>query len=126
MELLSYNKENSVIKTQLTEQQHSKYWEKASCLRSEIIDKLTSYDDELANLVIKSESLEKIATVDVVNALRRVTQKQVRIQNFYFEIMYFNVHKDCHSSITRKFLQKCRSSVFNGRCHIILTITKRS
>lgn len=77
MELLNYDKEKSITKAQLTEEKHPEYWEKASSMRSELIDTLTSHNDDLANIVINSESLDNIATVDVVNAIQQVTKNHV-------------------------------------------------
>lgn len=126
MELLNYDKEKNISKLQLTEANYPKYWEKASSLRSEVIDKLTNHDDDLADLVIKSESLDSISTVDVVNTLRRVTNKQVCNDNISFERLSFNVHKDCHSSFAWKFLQKCWGTVFDGCNYIIPAFAERT
>lgn len=79
MELLNYDTGKSVTKTSLSQETHPEYWEKATSMRVELIDKLTGYDDELADLVIKSDSLENISTVDVVKSLQTVTKKHVRI-----------------------------------------------
>ncbi|CAH1117493.1 unnamed protein product [Phaedon cochleariae] len=80
LELLKYGtvKEKLVTKIPLNEQNHPKYWNDAKLIRSQIIDKLTDYDDELANTVIESESLEEITTKDIVRSIRTVTlQKSV-------------------------------------------------
>lgn len=83
MEMLNYDKEKSINTTQLTEEKHPGYWQEAASMRCNLIDKLTSYDDELANIVINSESLDNIATIDIVNALKQVTKKHVCIKNSY-------------------------------------------
>lgn len=85
MELLNYDREKSITKTQLTEENYPVYWDKAASMRSDLIDKLSNHDDELANIVINSESLDNIATVDVVNALKQVTKKHVCIKHYYVE-----------------------------------------
>lgn len=83
--MLNYDKEKSINTTQLTDEKHPEYWEKSVSLRSDLIDKLTSHDDELANIVINSESLDNIATVDIVKALKNVTEKHVRIKIYSFD-----------------------------------------
>lgn len=85
MEMLNYDKEKSINTTHLTEEKHPEFWEKAASLRSDLIDKLTSHDDELANIVINSESLDNIATVDIVKALKHVTENHVCIKIYYFD-----------------------------------------
>ncbi|XP_018570990.1 ribosome-releasing factor 2, mitochondrial [Anoplophora glabripennis] len=78
MELLNYGavNEKQVTKTPLTEDQCPKYWSEAKNARMILIDKLTDHCDELADTVISSESLENIATVDIVKALNAITYNQ--------------------------------------------------
>lgn len=85
MELLNYGTVNDkqVKKTSLTEDQYPKYWTEAKKARVTLIDKLTDYCDDLADLVISSESLENIATDNIVKALTAVTNNQVQL---YFSI----------------------------------------
>lgn len=85
MELLKYDKAKSINKIDLTEEKYPEYWDKAASMRSSLIDKLTSYDDELANTVINSESLDNISTVDIVKALKQVTEKHVSIKHCHIE-----------------------------------------
>ncbi|VEN49354.1 unnamed protein product [Callosobruchus maculatus] len=80
MELLSYDiKEKAVNKTPITESSHPKYWNDAMTARSAVIDKLTDYDDKLAETVISANSLDNIGTSDIVQALRNVTSKQAAV-----------------------------------------------
>lgn len=85
MELLNFDKEKSIKRTVLSQEKHPEYWEKAYSMRIKLIDTLTGHDDELADLVIKTESLENINTVDVVTALQNVTRKHVSI-NIFLEL----------------------------------------
>lgn len=80
MEMLSYGaaNEKQVKRIPLTEDQYSKYWIEAKNARMALIDKLTDYCDDLADIVISSESLENVATVDIVKALSSVTRNQVQ------------------------------------------------
>lgn len=89
MELLNFDKEKSIKKTSLSQNKHPEYWEKAYSMRAQLIDKLTSHDDELADIVIKTESLENISTVDVVTALQNATRKHVRINIIPNELLIF-------------------------------------
>nr|XP_023028395.1 ribosome-releasing factor 2, mitochondrial [Leptinotarsa decemlineata] len=79
MELLNYGsaKDKRVNKIPLTEKQHCKYWNDASLARSQLIEKLTDFDDELANQVISCESLDCISTPDLIKSLKSVTRNQV-------------------------------------------------
>lgn len=81
MELLNYDQQKSVTKTQLTEGENPTFWKTALLFRSKLIDNLTSHDDDLADLVIKSDSLDNIATADVVRSLQKVTEKEVCINS---------------------------------------------
>lgn len=85
MEMLNYGTatEKQVKKTPLTEDHYPKYWTEAKNARVTLIDKLTNYCDDLANIVISSESLENIATVDIVKALSLVTLNQVQLYLTY-------------------------------------------
>ncbi|KAJ8945751.1 hypothetical protein NQ318_012073 [Aromia moschata] len=78
MEMLNFGKakDKQVQRTRLTEDKFPKHWTEAALARSELIDKLTEHNDELANTVITSESLENIATDDIVRALNAVTHSQ--------------------------------------------------
>lgn len=77
LELLQYGLEKSVKQIELNEKNHPKIWESAKQNRIELIDKLTSFNDELADIVISSDTLDGIKTVDVIKALREVTNSHV-------------------------------------------------
>lgn len=79
LEMLQYgvDEKKSVKQVQLTEKDNSKLWKEAKQGRLELIDKLTSYNDDLAEKVIASGSLDDIKSVDVIKALREVTLAQV-------------------------------------------------
>ncbi|KAG5861264.1 hypothetical protein JTB14_013504 [Gonioctena quinquepunctata] len=79
LELLSYGSpiDKLVNKIPLTEEKYPEFWNDAKQARSRVIDKLTDHDDELANLVISAESLDSIATTDIVKSLGSVIRSQV-------------------------------------------------
>ncbi|CAH2011231.1 unnamed protein product [Acanthoscelides obtectus] len=80
MELMFYStKEKAVNKAPITKSSHPRYWNDAKLARSALIDKLTEYDDKLAENVIKANSLDNINTSDIVEALRNVTYKQAAV-----------------------------------------------
>lgn len=85
LELLNYgtSRDRLVNKTPLTEEKYPKYWNGAKNARAKLVDKLTEFDDELANNVIKLNSLDDIPTTDIIKALRNVTKKQVLNEQFY-------------------------------------------
>lgn len=64
-------------RTSLTEKNDGETWEIAMTARTKLIDKISEYNDELANTVISENSLENIATSDIVKALKEVTAQQV-------------------------------------------------
>jgi hypothetical protein len=55
-------------------------WVEASEQRAELIDKMADLDDNLANLIIERESLQKINPVEMNQALRRITLARVSLQ----------------------------------------------
>ncbi|CAF4866714.1 unnamed protein product [Pieris macdunnoughi] len=60
-------------KRKLSEATDGKQWERAMTDHRQIIDRLSSIDDELADMIIQQESLDNIDTEDIVNAIRRCT-----------------------------------------------------
>lgn len=55
-------------------------WVEASEQRADLIDKMADLDDNLANLIIERESLQKINPVEMNQALRRITLARVSLQ----------------------------------------------
>ena len=60
-------------RNKLTEKIDGKLWEQANERRRSLTDKLSGLDDELANIIIEQESLEKISRQILVDSLRRCT-----------------------------------------------------
>lgn len=52
-------------------------WEKAVKKRTSLIDKLADLDDELANLILERDSLEKIDSLELKKAIRRACLSHV-------------------------------------------------
>lgn len=73
----------------LTEKDDGTAWEIAMKARTNLIDKLTEYSDNLANTVISANSLENVQTADVAKALREVTLQHVRqfIRNYFIILL---------------------------------------
>lgn len=71
---------NIFHKESLTENTDAKLWNAAKELRSHQIDQLSELDDNLANTIIASDSLDNIQTSDVVAAVRKATIEQVCCQ----------------------------------------------
>ena len=46
-------------------------------LRSRLIDKLSDLDDQLAEIILERESLEKVTCTEIQSALRRITIQRV-------------------------------------------------
>lgn len=61
----------------LCETKDPQIWNDAKEARGFVIDKLTDFNDTLANIVINSDSLDNISTADIQKALRQVTLEQV-------------------------------------------------
>ncbi|XP_028137204.1 ribosome-releasing factor 2, mitochondrial [Diabrotica virgifera virgifera] len=81
MELITYGTEDIKLleKVQLTEKNFPKHFEEAKLARSKLVDKLCNYDDNLADQVLVSESLDNIPTTDIVKSLRTVTKSQTAV-----------------------------------------------
>ncbi|XP_020287583.1 ribosome-releasing factor 2, mitochondrial isoform X2 [Pseudomyrmex gracilis] len=76
MEKLMFDKKcqgMNLIKTKLTEKDDGKLWNIASEKRLILTDKLSSLDDQLADVIIEQESLENVQPQMLVDSLRRVT-----------------------------------------------------
>lgn len=61
----------------MTENSDTVLWEKAKELRNVATDRLSDTDDELAEMIIQSGSLENIGTKALEESLRKVTLNQV-------------------------------------------------
>ncbi|XP_012272138.1 ribosome-releasing factor 2, mitochondrial [Orussus abietinus] len=75
-EKVTFNKKNqgkNFMREPLTESNDGKLWETASEIRRTLTDKLTSLDDDLANVVIEQESLDEIPAQVLADSLRKVT-----------------------------------------------------
>lgn len=75
--IYSADTKNILTKSPLSEQVDGALWEDAKLERTKLIDTVSGLDDTLADVVISSESLEDVRTVDVVKALRNITLEQV-------------------------------------------------
>lgn len=76
LEKLVFDKKNqgrTVLKTQLNETENEDLLENALEKRRYLTDKLSGLDDELANIVIEQDSLDKVSSQALVDSLRRVT-----------------------------------------------------
>lgn len=56
----------------LSEKSDGALWTLANEARLKIIDKVSEYDDDLANKIIESESLSAVNTVDIVKGIRKI------------------------------------------------------
>ncbi|XP_066586928.1 ribosome-releasing factor 2, mitochondrial [Prorops nasuta] len=63
----------NIIRSKLDENKSSKLWEKALKKRCALVDKLSSIDDTLAEIIIQEESLENIGSNILIDSLQRVT-----------------------------------------------------
>lgn len=79
IEKLLWDSTMNVTRTNLTEKGDGKAWEMAVRARTSLIDKLSGHDDGLAETIISQNSLDNIKTVEIVNALQRVTLHQVML-----------------------------------------------
>lgn len=81
LELMTYGsgKEKTVTKVELNEDQFPKLFGQAQEARLKLIERLTDYNDDLANKVISSESFDSISSMDIVKALQKVTRDRVAI-----------------------------------------------
>ncbi|CAK1547506.1 unnamed protein product [Leptosia nina] len=59
----------------LTESTDGNKWELATSDHRQLIDTLSSLDDELAEIIIQQETLDNFAPKDIINAIRRCTLK---------------------------------------------------
>ncbi|KAL3286202.1 hypothetical protein HHI36_000712 [Cryptolaemus montrouzieri] len=75
MEKLSFTN-SKLEKIPLTETEHPKLWNESMKLRSDIVDRLSEYNEILAEKIIAEDSIDNIKTTDIVNALKQETQKQ--------------------------------------------------
>lgn len=78
LEKLTFNQSHQAMKMQrlkLTEDDKLLF-ELAKEKRKELIDRISGLDDELANIVIEKNSLDKIPNQNLVESLRRVTVKR--------------------------------------------------
>lgn len=64
-------------KIPLTEKEDLKLWNEAMLLRSKVVDKISEYNEVLAEKIINEESMDNIKTTDIVKALREETFNQV-------------------------------------------------
>lgn len=70
--------DGKVEQSVLTEKTDGSAWEIAMKARSKLIDRLSEFNDDLANTIISADSLENVETADVAKALRQVTIQHVR------------------------------------------------
>ncbi|XP_034936437.1 ribosome-releasing factor 2, mitochondrial [Chelonus insularis] len=76
LEKITFDKEvrgAKVRREKLNEKNGGYIWEKAKEMRRILTDKLSSNDDELANLIIEKESLDDISGQMIVNSVRKNT-----------------------------------------------------
>lgn len=77
MEKLLWNTKETYGKESLSEVADGTLWEQAKDIRNNVIDKLTTYEDDFANLVIAADTLDDIRTEDIITTLRKLTIEQV-------------------------------------------------
>ena len=65
----------SFLKSQLSEQ--SELWKEAKEGREALIDKASDLDDTLAGIILERESLDRIGSDELQQALRRITIARV-------------------------------------------------
>ena len=68
---------SSLTKANLCDFDDREMYERAKEERVKLIDLLSGFDDELANIIIEAESMDNVRNEDVLNALRNVTLSQV-------------------------------------------------
>ncbi|CAB0044165.1 unnamed protein product [Trichogramma brassicae] len=79
LEKIIFNKKNqgrTILKTKLCSDNDNQFLTEAIEQRNTLTDKLSGIDDELANIVIEQDSLEKVSSQNIVDSLRRVTISQ--------------------------------------------------
>ncbi|KAK9875490.1 hypothetical protein WA026_007880 [Henosepilachna vigintioctopunctata] len=76
LEKLSFSN-SKFERIQLTETDHPKLWTEAKILRSKVVDKISEYNEELADKIIAEDSIDNIKTTDIVNAIKQETQRQM-------------------------------------------------
>ncbi|KAF5293265.1 hypothetical protein FQR65_LT11005 [Abscondita terminalis] len=67
---------NNLVKVLLTEKGDLKTWTAAKRARDLLIDRLTEFNDDFANIVINNDSLENVSAVDIIKVLRKLTIDQ--------------------------------------------------
>ncbi|RVE54549.1 hypothetical protein evm_000670 [Chilo suppressalis] len=63
----------NIARRKLTEKLDGRKWEDALKGHRELVDSISSMDDQLADIIIKEESLDNIASKDIGDAIRRCT-----------------------------------------------------
>lgn len=99
---LVYNsKSNQVDYAALSEANDGRVWEETLKNRATLVDKLTEYNDTLANQVIASESLDAVPAEHIVSAVKTATCSHVSyfcfkkmFCNFYLCRIFFNYLKN--------------------------------
>lgn len=77
MEKLLWNTKETFVRESLSESTDGLLWEQAKEIRRDVVDKLTTHEDNLANLVIAANTLDNINTEDILTTLRKLTIEQV-------------------------------------------------
>ncbi|KAK4885063.1 hypothetical protein RN001_001334 [Aquatica leii] len=67
---------DSLSKILLTEKEDPQYWNVAKNARNVLVDRLTEYNDDFANMVISNDSLDTVSTVEIIKVLRKTTIDQ--------------------------------------------------
>lgn len=78
--------QNNFTRVPITAENDNLLWEETMKSRQDLIDRITTYDDDLANIVISSESLDNVKTQEVTKALRKITAEQV---NYSLHLNFF-------------------------------------
>ncbi|CAH0550107.1 unnamed protein product [Brassicogethes aeneus] len=78
LHLVTYGKDGKQLeRAELTERSDLEIWTRAMEARRNIIDTISGYNDELAEIVIENDSLDKISTDDVTTGIRKATLSNV-------------------------------------------------
>ncbi len=77
--IFTWSGDQGEIVNRTTLSESDNLFEEVQKLRNELVDKLSELDDELAETVLKNDSLSKINAVAIYDALRRVTLNQVQL-----------------------------------------------
>ncbi|XP_044747225.1 ribosome-releasing factor 2, mitochondrial [Coccinella septempunctata] len=75
MEKLTFSN-MKLAKIALTEREDCELWSETMLLRSNLVDKISEYNETLAEKIIKEESMDNIKTMDIVGAIREETLNQ--------------------------------------------------